>query len=385
MPTVYLYENTHLMHHTTPLQSECLGSLPDAITCEIERDVTGLFSLELTYPLTGKRADEITLGRWLSADAGGDLGYQYFEIVSLETADPGEIYVQASHASYAARHVLAVPFTAVPDDNFPNHGTAVNFYKWSTALENAVDQISSAQWGGDKYLGLSGLGVMDATDEMSVNPARYTEPVTLYQAVLDAAEGRADLYLRPNNFQLGILFYFTEGDPVFTLRYGKNMKKFGQSSNLDDFYTAVLPYALSKDDEFLSDSLQRYQLKDLPDELSNVYYTRPLNITGLYEYDPDVSDLTGFRMALEMWLERNPFTAPAVETTITAAEDAANHFELGAVGCIYYEPLHFTGKAAVSAMTYDALAGRVTSVSVGGVPQTVIHDIAWQKPGKALG
>lgn len=374
MSTIYLYEP---LNRKMPTQQQCLGSLPDAISCEIQRDITGLFTLELTYPLTGKRAEELQLRRWLSADAGGDLGYQLFEIVSMETADPGEIYIQANHASYVAKYIIAAPFTAVPNDITADWSTTVQCDRWINALEVAGFRISIEQWGDVSLHG---------ANELLVNAARYTEPVTVYQAVSDAVEGRDDLFLLPSNFQLRLWSYTPLEDPHFTLRYGKNMKEFGQSSNLDDFYTAVFPYAVTSEGKFISYNYERFQLNDLPDSLQNSFYTVPLNLNGLYLYDPDQSDMSVFEIVYKRWLSENPFTAPAVETTVSAAEDAANHFELGLTGLIHYEPFDFTAKTAITSMTYDPLSERVTSVSVGGVPKTVLNDIAGVRPTeKTLG
>lgn len=365
MSTLYAYET---LNRTMPTQKQCLGSLPDATSCEIQRDITGLFTLELTYPLTGKRAHCLQPGHWLSADAGGDLGYQLFQIVAVETTDPGEIYVQANHASYVAKFILAAPFTAVPNDITADYSTTVSYYRWVTALETAVGQISPAQWGS--------VSVGGFTDAMLVNAARYPEPVTVYQAVLDAAEGREDLFLLPSNFHLRLWGYTPTEAPHFTLRYGKNMKEFGQASNLDDFYTAVFPYAVTSEGAFISDNYQRFQLSNLPESLQDSFYTVALNVGGLYQYDPDESDLSAFQIVCKRWLSEHPFTAPAVETTISAAEDAANHFELGLTGRIIYEPFSFSTTAAVTAMTFDPLIERVTSVSVGGVPKDIITDIS---------
>lgn len=373
---IYAYNAAHLLHNTIAPPTDCIGALPDAITCEVERNTEGLFTLTMTYPRAGRNQELLQLGNWIRADVGGDLGFQFFEIAEIEKEDPGEIYIQANHASYNAKGIIAMPFTA--ESTKVNHelDPDVSFYPWWDKLTKAVNKIHKAQWGGSTHEGLTGLGITGYTDEMLVNAARYTEPVSVYQAVLDAVEGRDNIIFIADNLNLKLWQVYWDAAPAFEIRYGKEMKDFRQAAALDELYTAILPYAIREDGELITDDHQRFQLVGLPKKYETAYRTKPLNLDGIYGFDAKTSDMAAFRQVVQMWLAANPFKLPPIETSVGALENQKNHYELGLVGNVYYTPWHTTIKATITAMTYDVLNQRVTKVSVGSVPKDIISKIA---------
>lgn len=373
---IYAYNDNHLIHNIMAPQEDCIGTLPDAISCEIERNTDGLFSLTMKYPRTGRNEESLQLGNWIYADAGGDLGMQFFEIVEIEREDPGEIYVQANHASYNAHGILAMPFTA--ESSKVNHelDPDVNFYAWNGKLEEAVNKISAVQWGWQNSEGLTGLSIVGYTDDMTLNAARYTEPVTVYQAVLDAIKDREEILLLADNLNLKLWKVFWDAAPSFEVRYGRDMKNFHQAASSDDLYTAIFPYAIRESGAIVTDNNQRFHLTGLPEKYKTVFRTRPLNIDGLYGFDVKTSDMGAFRTVVQMWLNANPFRVPAIETSVGALENKRNHFELGLVGTIYYTPWDIKVKTSITAMTYDVLNRRVTAISVGGVQKDIVARIS---------
>lgn len=373
---IYAYNDTHLLHNTMAPQEDCIGPLPDALTCEVERNTEGLFSLAMTYPRKGRNAKLLQLGNWIRANAGGDLGFQYFEITELEKEDPGEIVIQANHASYNAKGILAAPFTA--ESTKVNHelDPDVSFYPWCDKLTKAVNKIHKAQWGGSVHEGLTGIGITGYTDEMLVNAARYTEPVSVYEAVLDAVEGRDDIILLADNLNLKLWQVYWDAEPAFEIRYGRDMRDFRQAANSDDLYTAIFPYAIRESGELMTDDNQRFQLVGLPEKYETAYRTKPINLDGVYGFDAKTSDMDAFRNVVQMWLAANPFRLPTIETSVGAMENKRNHYELGLVGNVYYTPWNTTIKATITQMTYDVLKQRVTKISVGSVPKDIVSTIA---------
>lgn len=358
---IYVYTGVSLFANLPPTPEQCLGPLPDALTCEVERDTEGLFDLTLTYPRSGLNAGFLTPGNWLYAQAGGTLGMQYFCIAAPEETEDGIITVRADHISYNARDILAAPFTAESEKN----SDYVKFYPWSAKLDAAINTISPIQRGQ--------FAVIGYTDQMELNAARYTEPVSLRQAVQDAAADR-DMFVFSDGINLKLWKVPDFAAPSFVIRYGKNLMTYSNSADMDDFYTYIFPYAFTGEGNYSTYNGRIFQRKNVPPEYANVVKIRAVDFTGLYGMEEPYLDI--FKICIDMWLKQYPFEAFPTTISVGAAPDESNTYELGLAGDIYYTPGDYHSRATIVSLRYDAVRDLVTEIGVGRVRRDISDTIA---------
>ena len=90
-----------------------LGSLPDAIRCEVTRERNGAFELAMEYPLDGLNADKITIHRIVvAAVRNGDTSGQPFDIYRVEM-QRDKMTVYAQHVVYRLAQIPVVPTTPI--------------------------------------------------------------------------------------------------------------------------------------------------------------------------------------------------------------------------------------------------------------------------------
>ncbi len=361
---IYAYKGTRLALSQQPEVEDRLGPLPDALECTVSRDEDGKFELTLTYPVNGENSGVLQENHWLRCDSGGERGQQYFRIDQIGEELDGVISVHACHLSYNALAIVAAPFQAHTQGDY----SSVTYLQWYQALLKAVEQVDASQMGGFLVIGY--------TDEMTLNPASYTQPVTLKQAVLDAIRDREDVYLDYTTF--GFRLWRPAGEdiqPSFRIRYGRDMERYSSSVDATEFTTHVLPYYMVED-KMVSHNLDVYPLEDLPQEYAGYRRIHPVDLASYYQglsQEVDQGTLLGI---IQRWLAEHPWNPLPNEISVETIPQEGNSFELGALGKIYYTPQKRVVTARVVSLTYDVLAGRVTSIGVNRRQKDVTDTIA---------
>lgn len=373
----YLYRGTGhfgestLFNSKPPTEDQYLGDLPKVLSCEVERDTEGLFDMTLSCNLEDRGGDLLDTNIWIRAPAGGDLGPQYFCIDRWDVSERKVVTVHANHISYNSADILAMPFTAEASGNSED----VSFFPWCQTLEKAVKDVDTYQMGNFSIIGY--------TDDMKLNAARYTEPVSLRQAVFDAIEGR-DILIRSTGTNLMLWKDEPEGaNPSFTIRYGKNLLTYSGTKSYDDFYTFIFPYFFNMEEGIFTTYYdQTFPLKKFPAKYVGVEKIRPVDFTGLYGLERGTAhDLLDFEKAINTWLEEHPFKEASQEISLESVPDEGNQYELGRCGYIY-SPDGTVSRVTIVSLKYDALRDRVTQIGVGKVRRTLSGAIAALERGR---
>ena len=360
---IYTYKGTRLALSRPPEVEDRLGPLPDALECTVSRDTDGMFQLSMTYPVKGENAGVLQVNHWLKADAGGDQGQQYFRIDQVEETLDGTLSVHAGHLSYNALAMVAAPFQAHTSGDY----SAVAFLPWYQALRAAVNQVDRSQLGGFQVIGY--------TDDLGLNPASYTQPVTVKQAVLDAVRGREDVYLDYTTFGFRLWRSPEGAAPAFRVRYGRDLAGYHASVDATDFFTHVLPYYMAGD-TLVSHGLEVYPLEGLPQEYAGYRRIQPVDLASYYQglsVELDQDTLAG---VIQRWLSEHPWDPLPDQLSVEALPQEGNSFELGAVGKIYCPTAKRVVTARVVSLTYDVLAGRVTTIGINRRQKDVTDTIA---------
>lgn len=370
---IYLYSGNSLFNSRDPTPDECIGPLPDTLTCETERDVKALFDLSLTYPANGYNGGKIAEGMWISAPAGKQMGRQYFCIDSVEEYIGNTLAVHASHISYNSDYIIAAPFTTSdPNINSPLENDSAKFYPWSQKLLAGIQTIDETQLGNFALVGF--------TDDMEINAANYTAPVSLRQAVLDAAEDR-DIFITSTGINLRLWQAADVFAPDFIIRYGKNLIKYTSTTDSGDFYTHIFPYAYTNEDVYSTYHNQIFQLRNVPEELKDIKRIKAVDLTGMYGLDAiEGLPLDIFEICIDMWLARHPFADFTRQISLETIPEQENTYELGAVGDIYFGGKRI--RTTIVSLRYDVLKDKVTDIGVGRLRRDVTDTIAKLTKGK---
>lgn len=207
----------------TAFESNGLGRLIDCTSCIVTEARNGEYELEFTYPLTGRKFEEITLGRIVACthDDKGDV--QPFVIYQRSAPLGGVVIYNARHISYELATVVVDAFTAGSAlEALPavkTHSINTNRFNFSTDLTTvavmSVDQPTTAR---------SLLGGMEGS-------------------ILDVYGGEYEF----NKFDV-ILHAHRGTSSGVVLRYGKNLTDLKQVLDGSGLYNAVVPFWAKEED-----------------------------------------------------------------------------------------------------------------------------------------
>jgi len=220
-----LYEQTE-----TNFTSNGIGRLADAISCEVDEELNGLYELTLTYPIDGKYATKLTERRIIFAKPNQISSPQPFRIYKV-TKQLKRIIVNAQHISYDLNGFPVAPFTAtgvVPAlQGLVSHSLLTNPFSVWTSISNTKSLYKQ------------------------LIPASFRQRLGgVKGSILDTFGGEFewDGYTVKLHAHRG-------SDRGVTVRYGKNLTDFNNERSTEDFYTGCLAY-WEKDDNVVSGDIQ---------------------------------------------------------------------------------------------------------------------------------
>ena len=348
------WSGEHLSKSTAPVASEALGNLPDVISCTVQRDVDGLFELDMEYKALGVNHEALKVNNWLRCPAGGMYtNPQYFRIVQTTSDIYGAMTVHAVHVSYNAAGIVAAPFAA---HNTGSYAT-VGFFPWLEAITAAINTVDSTQMGGYQLL--------NYTDDMTLNAADYEAPVTLKQAIQDAIKD-TEWCLQYRDFGVAIWHYdATNLAPRFSIRYGREMTGYGVAEDATEFYTHIYPYYVV-DDKCITHNNDIYPLQNLPAKYSSYRVVKALDLASEYQGMDTEFDLGTVQDIIGRWLDEHPWQDIPDELSVDSVPGLTegNQYELGYIGRIYYTPTQTETNANIVSLTYDVIRDQVTSIGL---------------------
>ncbi|WP_056986924.1 phage tail spike protein [Ligilactobacillus equi] len=204
-----------------------LGTLPDALSVLVTEERNGEFTLSMTYPQEGKRADLLTNNRIIKVDAGHKLKDQRFVIktVTPKMSDDGyiDLTVYAEHISYITADLAVTPSIVL-----------------SGNAESALQQWKGALLGGNPDI------VVDSDIETKNETSLDITKATNARQVLGGVAGSIlDVWGGEYRFDnLHISLRKQRGTTANTLlSYGRNLLTFEQEQDISQTYTSIYPYA----------------------------------------------------------------------------------------------------------------------------------------------
>ena len=216
--SIKLFESSEVIFNTNGL-----GALPDAISCQVGEVLNGEFEMEMEYPVNGLRYSELLLRRIIFAKSEPDSTGQPFRIYAISKPINGIVTINAHHISYDLSGYPVKPFTA------PDIQTALTRLKSYSAEPHPFTFTS---------------------DKNITSPINIKKPVSTRVALGGMEGSLLDIYRGEYEFdKFSVKLHTKRGaDRGVSIRYGKNLTDIKQDENCSNVYTGVYPYWFSEEE-----------------------------------------------------------------------------------------------------------------------------------------
>ena len=335
----------------TQFNTNGIGRLSDAISCQVEENLNGLYELTMVYPITGQHYAAIEENRIILAEPfeGGD--WQPFTIYRISRPLNGIVTINAEHISYLLNKIIVMPYTA---------GSCTQAL--ASLPDHTANDCPFTFW----------------TDKNVTGPFRVEYPRPA-RPLLGGEEGSIlDIYGKGeyefNRFNVKL--YVNRGaDRGVTIRYGKNLTNLVRDKDITDCYTGIVPYWKSEE-AFVS----------LPEEViwSNYKTAFPheivkaVDFTDQWEDPPTEEQLraaaTAYVTANEGWKIADNIEISFValwQTTEYAGVAGIERVRMGDTVQVVYDALGVSVSSEVIQTVYDVLMERYISIELGTKKNTL--------------
>lgn len=349
---IRLFESTDLDFTTNGL-----GTLSEAIKCEVVEQKNGEFELMMEYPITGRNYDLIEFRRIIVTKSNPYSDPQPFRIYSISKPISGIVTINAAHISYDLSGYPVAPFSA---SNI------------SSAFTNMVNACAVT------------CPFTFWTDKSTAVHMETTVPASI-RSVLGGMEGSIlDTYRGEYEFDgLTVKLYNNRGtNRGVSIRYGKNMTDLQQDENCSNVYTAVYPYWYSEEN-----GLVELDEKLVPaDGTFDYVRVMTLDLTDRFQEMPTKEELLA---AAQNYISSHNIGIPEVSLTVsfvrlTESEEYADYALLEEVRLcdtlnIEFPKLGVSATAQCIETTYNVLTGRYDSIELGTATADLVTTITEQK------
>lgn len=350
-----LYEATE-----TSFNTNGLGMLSDATSCQVTEERNGEYELEMEYPETGALFASLGMSKIILAEPGKNRTTQPFRIYKISKPLRGIVTVNARHISYQLSYVPVMPFAAVSSAS-----AALNALK-----NNAAESCP----------------FLFQTDVVTNGTFSVSEPQSL-RSVLGGQDGSVlDVFGGEYEFdRYNVILHAQRGvNNGVTLRYGKNITDIEQEENIANTTTGICPYWAGSDGDMVT--LPEKVVSSDNAENFPFPMTVPLDMSSEFDQKPTVEQL---REAAQDYVKRNNLGVPSVSISLSFVDlsqteeykDIApmESVELCDTVTVIFERLGVSAEAEVVRTEYDVLAGRYINIEVGSLKATLSSTIASQE------
>lgn len=339
----------------TDFESNGIGFLSDAITCNVIEERNGQYELKLRYPMDGIHADEIVDGCIITAIPSPYRSAQPFFVYAIRKTLSGMIEVNARHISYKLSGIPVAPFRtttiASAMNGLKTHAlTACPFDFWTdrtTAVQFDLESVSSIR---------AALGGQEGS-------------------ILDVYGGEYefDKFTVKNRNNRGV-------DNGVTIRYGKNMTELDAQFNSSDVrFGCIGCWRDSETGESVNGNIA----------WADGYTSGSVEIIDFsqdYQAKPSVEQLTA---SAQSYINSNSIQNPKISLDVSFAhlEQMKGYENIKSLEMcdicdtvtVQYEKLNCNVKAKIVKIDTDVLHNRYNSVTVGTIAANLATTIAEQE------
>lgn len=348
---ITLYEST-----VTEFSNNGLGSLPDAVSCLITEERNGEYELEMEYPITGKRYDELLLRRIILAKPNPYADSQPFRIYAITKPINGIVTVNAEHISYDMSGYPVSPFTA---------GTI------TTALSNM------------KNASVVPCPFIFSTDKDTTAQMSISKPTSM-RALLGGIEGSIlDVYRGEYEFdRFNVKLWNNRGlNRGVSIRYGKNLTDLEQEENCSAVYTGVYPFWYS-DEGGLVELSEKVVNAEGTYDFTRIY---PLDLSDEWQEIPTEDQLLS---KAQSYMKLNKIGIPKVSLTVSfvplaQTEDYKDFAILETVHLcdtvnVYFPEMNVSATSQCIKTVYDVITRKYNKIELGDAKANLASTVSEQ-------
>lgn len=349
---IMLYPSTE-----TAFETQGLGALPDAISCQVTEERNGAFELTMEYPITGLHYADISNRGIITAKPNPYDGPEPFRIYQISKPIGGRVKISAQHLSYDLTGIPVSPYEA------GNAAAALQGIK-----SNAAIDCPFVFW----------------TDKTTQADFKSDVPASA-RALLGGQVGSIlDVYGGEYAWQgYTIRLYNQRGqDNGVSIRYGKNLTDLTQEENVAAVATGVYPYWLGSDGTIV----------EAPGKIINApgtyNFTRviPLDVSQDFDAQPTPEEV---KARAEKYVQDNHIGIPKVSITVAfqPLEQTEEYKDIAILErvrlcdtvTVEYPELGVDATAKCIKTTYDVIKGKYASVELGDAKSNITATIANQE------
>lgn len=337
-------------------ETQGLGALTEAISCEITEAINGEYELAMTYPASGRRYADIKNRCIVYAKPDPYRAGQPFRIYRITKPMNGVVAVYARHISYDLSGVPVLPFEA------SNAPAAMQGLGEHAAIQSPFTFSSTVEGSGSFTVAV---------------------PVSTRAAIGDGDGSILSVFggeLEWDGFTVRLLARRGQ-DTGVRIAYGKNLTGIEQDENIQNMLTGIIGY--------------------WADSESGTVVTSPVvKAPGTYDFDrigtvdfssdfDEKPTADALAQKASAYIEENGVGVPEVSISVSwvqleqyAGGESLSLLErvtLGDTVTVEFPALGVDATARVVKTVYDALRDRYTSADIGSIRANIADTIAGQQ------
>lgn len=349
--------------NTTSFNTNGLGNLSEALSCNVTEELNGIYELEMTYPVTGRLFSQIVTSAIIYAEPYENASYQAFRIYRISKPMDGRISIYARHISYQTNWIPVMPF------NYSSLADCFTKLKSNSASTNPF-----TLW----------------TNKTVANGHSFDVPQS-FRACLGGSQGSV-LQMYGGDYEWDnwtIKLWLRRGaDNGVRIAYGKNLIDAKQEANIENTYTGVCPYWTDEETGTVVTLPEKYILA----ATASAYpFDRIKTVDFSTDFDarPTVAQL---RARTNQYITANDIGYPNISIDVNFValwqseeyKDIAplEQVQLGDTVTVDIERLGISMQSRVVEYTYDVLKGRYKSITIGDAKSSFAKTFVDQ--GKAI-
>lgn len=342
----------------TTFETQGLGSIVDAISCNVHEVLNGEYELEMQYPITGTQYGNLQNRRIIFSKHDPYSDPQPFRIYRITRPMNGIVTIYARHVSYDLSGIPVGVFDAnnaqAAMQGLKNNSLVANPFLFETTMPTVANFSCQYPQPCRNLLGGQEGSILD-----------------VYGGEYEWDEWTVHLQSRRGS------------DNGVRITYGKNLIDIEQDENIANLKTGIIPYWInSETGEVIYSSPQIIQA---PGEF-NFSSVVPVDFGEQFESQPTPQELAE---AGQEYITDNKIGVPTVSIDLSFAQleqyslyestEALERVRIGDTVHVFFAQLGINVSSRVVETNYDPILNRYNSVSVGSVRADIAGTIADQQ------
>ena len=342
----------------TTFETQGLGSIVDAISCNVHEVLNGEYELEMQYPITGTQYGNLQNRRIIFSKHDPYSEPQPFRIYRITRPMNGIVSIYARHVSYDLAGIPVGVFDANNAQSamqgLKNNSLVANPFLFETTMPTVANFSCQYPQPCRNLLGGQEGSILD-----------------VYGGEYEWDEWTVHLQSRRGS------------DNGVRITYGKNLIDIEQDENIANLKTGIIPYWInSETGEVIYSSPQIIQA---PGEF-NFSSVVPVDFGEQFESQPTPQELAE---AGQEYITDNKIGVPTVSIDLSFAQleqyslyestEALERVRIGDTVHVFFAQLGINVSSRVVETNYDPILNRYNSVSVGSVRADIAGTIADQQ------